>query len=181
MILKNISNLLYKIELNLNKIRFTSNSNLKIGKNLKLGNHTYHLIHETSNAIIGNNVDIRNSFNLVLAKNANLVIKDNVFFNNLCSLNCLEKILIGENSLFGENVKIYDHNHLYDIDKVYHKEFSTSPITIGKNCWLGSNVIVLKGVNIGDNVIIGAGCVIHKDVPSNSIILNKEEQIIKSL
>ena len=38
-----------------------------------------------------------------------------------------------------------------------------------KNCWIGANVVILKGVTIGDNVIIGAGAVIHKDIPSNSI------------
>ena len=53
-------------------------------------------------------------------------------------------------------------------------------IVSGKNCWLGSNVIVLKGVTIGDNSIIGAGCVIHKDIPANSTVLNQQEQIIKT-
>lgn len=96
--------------------------------------------------------------------------------NNYCSINCLEKIEIGENTLFGESVKIYDHNHQYSSEKIEHQ----APIKIGKNCWFGSNVIILKGVTIGDNVILGAGCVIHKDIPSNSIVINKQEQIIRN-
>ena len=78
-------------------------------------------------------------------------------------------------------MRIYDHNHKYDSHQVYHQEFNTSPICIGENCWIGSNVVILKGVTIGDNVIIGAGCVIHKDVPSNAIIINKQEHIVKSI
>ncbi|MFV0226156.1 acyltransferase [Empedobacter falsenii] len=164
-----------KIQLKLNKISFVSHPNLSIGKNFKLGNFTTHIIHSTSLATFGQNIDIRNNFNLVLGKNANLTIGDNVFLNNGCSINCLESVIIGENTLFGENVKLYDHNHRYDTSQVYHKEFTTDSIKIGKNCWLGSNVVILKGVTIGDNVIIGAGCVIHKDVPANSIIVNKQE------
>jgi acetyltransferase-like isoleucine patch superfamily enzyme len=112
-----------------------------------------------------------------------LEIKDRVFFNNFCSINCLEKISIGENTLFGENVKLYDHNHSYERNEdglqVSHSEFRTAPIIIGKNCWLGSNVVVLKGVTIGDNSIIGAGCIIHKNIPADSTVLNQQELIVK--
>lgn len=45
----------------------------------------------------------------------------------------------------------------------------------------GANVIILKDVTIGDNVILGAGCVIHKDVPANSVIINRQEQLIKDI
>lgn len=175
-----LANVFYKIQLKLNKKRFISNSNLYIAKNFRLGNYTTSIIHPTSKASFGQDVDIRNNFNLVLGKNANLLLEDKIFLNNACSINCLDAIFIGENTLFGENVKLYDHNHRYDASQVYHKEFITAPIKIGKNCWLGTNVIVLKGVTIGDNVIIGAGCVIHKDIPANSIIVNNQEHLVKS-
>ncbi|MGU9939085.1 acyltransferase [Empedobacter brevis] len=176
-----IAELLYKIQLKLNKTRLVTNRNLSFKENFKLGNFTTFIIHSTSKGTFGKNIDIRNNFNLVLGKKANLRIEDNVFMNNGCSINCLENITIGESTLFGENVRIYDHNHQYDSVKVSHKEFTKASVVIGSNCWLGSNCIILKGVTIGDNVIIGAGCVIHKDIPSNSIIVNKQEKIIKTL
>ena len=81
-------------------------------------------------------------------------------------------------------MKLYDHNHSYQRNennlKISHSEFTTAPISIGKNCWLGSNVVILKGVEIGDNCIIGAGCVIHKNVPANSTVFNNQEQILKT-
>lgn len=173
--------LMNRIQLKFNKLKFLSHSNVKVGNNFKLGNYTTTIIHASSKIALGDQIDIRNFFNVTVGKNAELIIEDRVFFNNGCSINVLEKVTIGKNTLFGENVRLYDHNHKYDTHQVYHQEFSTSSITIGKNCWLGSNVVILKGVTIGDNVIIGAGCVIYKNVPSNSIIINEQEHIIKPI
>ena len=142
-------------------------------KNIKFGDFCNFSFYPKSEIQFGNNIYIRN--------NALLKIDDNVFMNNYCSINCLEKIELGENTLFGEGVKIYDHNHQYSSEKIEHQKFTTAPVKIGKNCWLGSNVIILKGVTIGDNVILGAGCIIYKDVPANSIVINKQEQIIRNL
>jgi len=175
--LKYTVDFIYKIRLYLNKIRFTSTKNVNVGRNFKLANYTTFLIHQNSEVNIGNEVEIRNYFNLVIKSNSKIEIENNVFINNNCSINCLSSIFIGENTLLGENVKIYDHNHKYEAHKIFHKDFTTSPISIGKNCWLGSNVTILKGVKIGNNVIIGAGCIIYKNVPDNSIIINKQEYL----
>ena len=113
-----------------------------------------------------------------------LLIGDKVFFNNNCSINCLEKIEIGDGCIFGEGVKFYDHNHKYTTDPIISiskDEFNTAPIIIGKNCWISSNVTILKGVTIGDNVIIGAGCLVYKSIPSNSIVKLNQGLFIESL
>jgi acetyltransferase-like isoleucine patch superfamily enzyme len=119
---------------------------------------------------------------MVLAK-AKLSIGANVFFNNYCSINCLDKISIGENTQFGEGVKLYDHNHTFGYDNgvfsVARDKFTTSPIIIGKNCWIGSNVTILKGVTIGDNVIIGANSLIYKSVPANTVLKVKADYILE--
>jgi len=130
------------------------------------------------------NIRARKNFLIQMEKSANLIIGDGVFFNNNCSINILEEVIIGENTIFGENIKIYDHNHNYKLSDILIKDqgFTTKKINIGKNCWIGSNVVILKGVSIGDNVIIGANCLIHKDIPSNhKIINNTKNQIIKGL
>lgn len=120
----------------------------------------------------------RKPFKLILGDDATLVIGENVFFNHFCSINCLGKITIGDNTIFGENVHIYDHNHKYkDSSPINTQGFSISEVTIGNNCWIGSNVIILKGVKIGDHSVIGAGCVIYKDVEPNSVIVNKQELV----
>ncbi|WP_374329183.1 DapH/DapD/GlmU-related protein [Soonwooa sp.] len=152
--------------------------------NIKIGNFCdFKFYNGYKNISFGKDINVRDNCHFLVGKNASLKIENNVFFNNNCSINCLDSIEIGENTLIGESVKLYDHNHEYTSSpnfKVEHQKFTTAPVKIGKNCWLGSNVIVIKGVTIGDNTIIGAGCVIHKDVPANSVIINKQEQIVKS-
>lgn len=53
--------------------------------------------------------------------------------------------------------------------------FTFAPVVIGKHCWIASNVTILKGVHIGDNSVIGAGCVVYKDVPDNTVVVNKQD------
>ena len=158
---------------------------VSVGKSLKLGINNHFIVYpKIKNFILGDHVSLRNYIHIIVQNGAILEIGNNVFLNNQCSITCLDKISIGENTLFGENVKLYDHNHSYQRNennlKISHSEFTTAPISIGKNCWVGSNVVVLKGVEIGDNCIIGAGCVIHKNIPANSTIFNNQEQILKT-
>lgn len=105
-----------------------------------------------------------------------LKIGTNVFFNNDCSITVREKVTIGNNCIFGENVKIYDHNHKYkDADKLICEQgYSSKEVIINDNCWIGSNVIILKGVNIGKNSVIGAGVIVYKDVPENTVVICKQ-------
>lgn len=130
----------------------------------------------------GKNVTYRKGFSLMIGKKGKVRIGNKVFFNNYCSLNALESITVGDGTILGENVKIYDHNHCYK-DKtqpIKDQGYTSAAIQIGKHCWIGSNTIILKGVTIGDNVVIGANCVIYKDVPSDCIVINKQNLMIRS-
>lgn len=154
-------------------------------KGVKIGSGFVSQISKTAKLQFGKNLDFRNYISIWVGKNAELKIGDNVFMNNFCSVNCLKSIEIGENTIFGEGVKVYDHNHAYSHGngelKVNRKEFTYGSVKIGKNCWLGSNTVVLKGVSIGDNSIIGAGCIIHKDVPENTILINNQQNLMKTI
>lgn len=132
---------------------------------------------------IGNNFQFRKGFTLLIAKLGGARIGDNVFFNNYCTICILEGLTIGDGTIFGENVKIYDHNHVYSDPNLPIKKqgYTSAPIHIGKHCWIGSNVTILKGVAIGDNCVIGAGCVVYKDVPAGTVLINKQELIMKKM
>lgn len=128
-------------------------------------------------------VSFRRYCHVMLFPGASLTLGKQVFFNNHCSLNCLDRIEIGEYTLFGEGVRIYDHNHGYTFDpdkglEVKTSEYAKAPVRIGKHCWIGSNVTILKGVEIGDNVIIGANCLVHRSIPANSMVKHTEELVI---
>ena len=127
------------------------------------------------------NVSFRKVFYVEISSGGGILIGPNVFFNNYCSICSMDSIVIEEGTIFGENVKVYDHNHCYKDYSIPFKSsgYSSAPIHIGKHCWIGSNVTILKGVTIGDNCVIGAGCVIFKDVPSGSVVLNKQNLLYK--
>lgn len=120
---------------------------------------------------IGKNTTWRRGFSVMKTSEAIINIGNDCFFNNDCSINSNCLVKIGEGTLFGENVKIYDHNHRFNQHiEIKQQGFSNGSIIIGKNCWIGSNVTILKDTVIGDNSVIGAGSVISGNIPENSIV-----------
>lgn len=126
----------------------------------------------TNRLKIGSKTTWRRNLSIIIEENASIEIGNKCFFNNECSLVARDKIKIGDGTLFGENVKVYDHNHRFNKINVPIKNqgYTIKAISIGKHCWIGSNVVILKGVHIGDNCVIGAGIVVDKDIPHNTIV-----------
>lgn len=121
--------------------------------------------------VFGKKVTWRKRFNLAIESEAKVEIGENCFFNNDCSINAMHQVTIGADTLFGENVKIYDHNHKFNRTKnVADQGYSVGEVSIGRNCWICSNVTILKGTRIEDGCVIGAGCVISGLIPANTIV-----------
>ena len=121
---------------------------------------------------IRKNVTFRKGFSL-LVDGGNISIGNNMFFYNYCSIVSHESIIIGDNCIFGENVKIYDYNHKFNNNDVKNQGFCSKDIKIGENCWLVNNVILLKWVEIGDNSVIGASWIIKEKIPDNVVVTVK--------
>ncbi|MGR5307944.1 acyltransferase [Vibrio mediterranei] len=86
------------------------------------------------------------------------------------SICAYDKVSIGNNVIFGPNTVIMDCSGHALTNRGYPDELDNlkaDPVTIGNDVWIGYGCIVLPGVNIGDNAIIGAGSVITKDIPAN--------------
>lgn len=168
-----------------NILKIKHKSNVTLPNKIFLGRYTDFDVNQDIKGItLGENFYCRRFCNFTVKSNAQFKVGNNVFFNNYCAITCIDSITIGDNTMFGEGVKIYDHNHGIIKEKGevhYQKEqFTSAPISIGKNCWIASNVVILKGVTIGDNVVIGANCLIYKSIPSNSIVKSKQELIIQN-
>ena len=125
----------------------------------------------------------RRNFGVYLGKGARIAVGHNVFFNRGCSINCLESVEIGDNCIFGENVKIYDQNHRFaDRNEIIRNQgYSIAPVKIGGGCWICTNTVILKGVTIGEHSVIGAGCVVSQDIPAYSIVRNRMDLIVEEL
>ena len=87
-----------------------------------------------------------------------------------------EGIHIGENTLVAGGVKILSHDHCKRVGN--NQPFLTHTY-IGKNCFIAVNAIILPGVKIGDEVIVGAGAVVTKDVPSKTVVAGNPAKIIR--
>ena len=90
-------------------------------------------------------------------------------------------VLIGEGSACSQNCFISGQSHRYqDVSKNFLRQgVQTSQIVIGKNVWIGANSVILPGVKIGDNSVIGAGSTVTEDVPAYSVAAGNPAKIIK--
>ena len=159
----------------LNEIRLGTNHQEKI---IQDGTWNVFQIDSKASLIVGSNVICRNFENFHVSS-GKVILHDGVFINNSCSFNCMERIEIGSGTMMGEGVRFYDHDHIYTAEKIEKWQWTTAPIRVGRDCWIGSNVTILKGVTIGDNTIIGAGCLVRKDIPANSVVYNDGNLIVK--
>lgn len=123
--------------------------------------------------VLKKKMNFRTNFHLWIEPNAFVSI-GNSFFNNDCSITAHEEIIIGNNCLFGEGVRIYDHNHVFSNRNIpiVLQGFKSDKVTIGNDCWIGSNCTILKGSHIGDGCVIAAGQIIRGIIPPYTIVRN---------
>jgi acetyltransferase-like isoleucine patch superfamily enzyme len=105
---------------------------------------------------------------------------DNVRFNHGVYVNGYGGLKIGNNSGLGPYSMVHTANHVFDEKKVSQVKWDRKPVTIGEDCWIGMAVCILPGVTIGDRVIIGAGSVVAKDIPSDVIAVGNPCRPIKT-
>lgn len=128
-----------------------------------------------SKLIVENEFRVYYGGDIICFPNSCLELGDG-FFNSNVKIRCMKHISIGKEVFISHNVTIMDSDahHLED------RPVNTIPITIGNHVWIGSNVIILKGVHIGDGAVIGAGSVVTRDVPANTLAVGNPAQIVRA-
>lgn len=129
---------------------------LEYGKGIKFGKH----------------VKFRRGFHVIIGKGAKLVIGDDTFFNRNCSIACFGKITIGKKNTFGENVSIYDHNHVFNKEEFNPKEFKASEVEIGDENWICTKVNICANSKIGNRNVISA-CMNYSNKEKEDFVLYK--------
>ena len=185
----------YKLVMKASKVRF--------GKNLLLKGCPFIYNKKGAELSIGNNVTIKSSFlsNLVglysktiivtRAPGAYIRIGDNVGMSGV-TIYARKGIEIGENTAIGGNTKILD-NDFHPIEAETRNKLlmdknggdsdliPAKPIKIGKNCFIGCNAIILKGSELGDGCVVGAGAVVSGTFEPNSVIAGNPARCIKKV
>lgn len=140
-----------------------------IGGRLRLFKGAIFDVHHKGKCKVGCGVRVDRYAEVIVVENASLSLGDNVGVGPGNRVICRDHIEIGNNTIFGPNVFLYDHDHQFTSDMgVSRREYKTSEIKIGSNCWIGANTVILRGTHIGDNCVIGAGSVIKGDYPNGS-------------
>ncbi len=90
-------------------------------------------------------------------------------------------IYVGDHTMLGPNVTLATAGHpIYPPLREKGYQYNV-PVRIGKNCWLGAGVIVMPGVTIGDNTVIGAGSIVTKDIPANVVAVGNPCRILRPI
>ena len=147
-------------------------------KNICYNNTSNIYIDKNSKVILGNSFKCRKNISIWAISSGVITFGDNVFINDNCVISCQKKITIGNNFHMGNNSSIYDNDHDY---KTSLSKYVSEEVLIGNNVWCGCNVVILKGVKIGDNTVIAAGTIVNEDIPSNSLVYQKNELVIKKI
>lgn len=150
-------------------------SSLKIGKNCTLNSST-----------LSNFVGITNTTIFQILGQGKIFIGDNCGLTSIV-FSCRENITIGNNVKIGGNVRVFDHDY-HSLDYLKRRNVKTdsencksSPVTIEDDVFIGTNAIILKGVNIGARSVIGAGSVVAiKNIPPDSFVIGNPARIIKT-
>lgn len=111
----------------------------------------------------------------------NIEIGENFYSNHNLVILDANKVVFGDNVLIGPNCGFYTAGHPLDAETRNKGLEYAKPIKVGNDVWFGGNVVVLPGVKIGNNVVIGAGSVVTKDIPENSIAVGNPCKVIKNI
>ena len=128
---------------------------------------------------VGENVDIENTFNCDNGKN--IFIGDNFIGNYNLTILDVKEVHIGNDVMIGPNTTITTVGHPINPNGRRKRLAQASEIRIGNDVWIGANVCILPGVNIGNNVIIGAGAVVNRDIEDNSMAVGVPARIIEEI
>lgn len=132
-------------------------------------------IHNKGSINIGHYNQCRGNLYFI-ADGGNITIGDHCYFNTGCCVTALESVTIGNYCRLGNNMILVDHDHRLDNvagTESGKEEYITAPISIGDNTWIGANVTILRGAQIGKNCVVAAGSVVKGVVPDGTVLIQK--------
>ncbi|HCN48829.1 MAG TPA: acetyltransferase [Chryseobacterium sp.] len=169
------------------RVSFFNVSKIKWGRFLRLGNDVYVSALGKQGIEFGDNVSIGAFSRIIVSTSFNNIgerikIGNNVGIGEFAYLGGSGGLEIGDECIIGQYLSCHPENHNYEDlhTSIRHQGVSRKGIKIGKNCWIGSKVTILDGVEIGEGSILAAGSVVTKSFPCNSIIGGVPAKLLKT-
>lgn len=109
---------------------------------------------------------------------------DRVFLGRGVNIACYEQVKIGDDTRLAERVSIHDSDHVMEplSDRAGRRaDALVAPVAIGARVWLGANVVVVRGVTIGDDVVVAAGSVVTGDLPAGVLAAGAPARVVREL
>lgn len=161
-------------------------SKITFGSGINIGNNVIIDALSKNGVMIGDNVKIGDFSRILCTGTIKNIGKGIKIGNNFgCGENCFfgaaGGIEIGRDVIMGQNVRFHSENHKFNEVNVPIRlqGVTNKGIRIGNNCWIGSGVVFLDGINVSDGCVIGANTLVNKDIPNNAIAVGNPAQIIK--
>lgn len=126
------------------------------GKPVYLGRGARLAVAEGGVMELGRGVYVDDRCRLQVSAGARMALGEGCYLNTNCRMVAAEDIAVAGHTMFGPNVCVYDHDHVFDAEGV-HGELVSAPIRIGQRCWIGANSLVTKGVSVADRICVGGG------------------------
>lgn len=167
-------------------VRFFNLPGIQFGRFMKLGHQVYLSALGTEGIVIGNNVGIGDFSRVVVSTSLNqpgrfIRIGNNVGIGEFAYLGGAGGLTIGDDCIVGQYFSCHPENHIFEAmdTPVRHQGVTRKGIKIGANCWIGSKVTILDGVEIGEGCVIAAGAVVTTSFPANCVIGGVPAKMIK--
>jgi maltose O-acetyltransferase len=111
----------------------------------------------------------------------NIYLGDYVFLNALCTILDANEVRIGNHVMIGPNVQMYTSAHELQADARNQGLEVAKPIVIEDNVWIGGGAILLPGIRVSRNAVVGAGAVVTRSVPADTVVAGNPARVIRSL
>ena len=151
-----------------------------LGSSVVIFQSTKKSISIKENTRIGSGVRLKAGFD------GKITIGKNVWFDDYSFIHAQEEVKIGDGCMIATSVYIVDFDHkipakIFDFKSINKNTYVRDSVIIGKNVWIGTHSIILRGVTIGDNAVIGAGSVVTRSIPANTVAVGNPAKVIRRL
>lgn len=115
---------------------------------------------------------------LQVSRGARMSFGKGCYLNTNCRVVAVEDVEIGAHTMFGPNVCVFDHDHVFDAGGV-RRDLISAPIVVGERCWLGANSLVTGGVSIADKICVGGGCVVTHPLVEPGVYVGAPSRLLR--